>query len=731
MAEDDDLRAAFGTPAPSPEAAPAAAPADDDLRSAFGRGSGVPEITIRPPSVRESARERGRSQGSGGILDRIAAPFMATGQSIGNAMYGNLMDYPVAVAYGLSGMVRGRGFGQPYSDALEDIRGYRQGLLESRPIENFGGAMVGAIPSAVVGSRAITAAQALPGLGRGAWNGLGSVGQSAAVNAGLAGAQGFAEGEGLEDRTRRGLQGAALGAGTGAFAEGLIRGGAGTIRGMVGADPTPAAGVSPQANLDIFRREGVQPTMGQLTGGLAQQQFEERARHGAYGRGAQQIMEQHALRQQEALRARQAQLVDDMGGRALPGQDIQTGLREVADRYRQLGGIGYDSLDSAPAGVTMTGVQTLRDMPGQVLERIGVTSDPQMIQRLPETERAIGMINRFMQGVDDSFAAIPSSARPGVAGGNQLVDGPQMATPTIPFSKLNELRKALNSQEIFGRTDTSTADGRALAALRRGYLDWLDRTAQSPEFRGATDVMQTLRRANQDWGRYLDMTHGNPRAPDADARNVVARLIQRDMTAPEQTALVASNTGAGTAGRASRTQPHLEGILGRDYPGVADMRTSYVEGALFPNRRGAPESPSPQRQTSELAHAFDRTGAPLARNMFSPEELATVGEHQSLLRLMTPRAEATNPSRTAWQKMAERASTMPLLSGAVGGAGAAIGSPYLMGMAALPYLYTGAGTLRARAAVNPNLGPMDLGGARIGGNLAGAGAREILQMLQD
>lgn len=738
MEDDADLREAFGAPAPTP-AGPPQVPASVpdpgiyDLQEAFARGSSAPTARASAPTTaREIGRERGRQQGRGGLGAQIAAPFMATGQAMGRSMYGNLMDYPVAAAYGFAGAARGEGFSEPYTRAIDDMRGYREGLLENRPIENIGGGLMGSIPGALVASRAVTAAQALPSMVGSWWNRLGSVGQSTAAGAGLGAAQGAAEGEGLEDRARRGLQGATIGGIGGGLSEGLIRGGMGGWRRMFGADQTPAAGVSPQARADMFAREGVQPTMGQLTGGLRQQQFEEAARHGAYGPGAQRILEEHARRQAEQLAARQAQLVDDVGGRGLPGQTIQDGLRTVDRRYQELGNIGYDSVRNSGASITIDGMRQVRDLPTRVLDGMGITYDPTMIASLPKTTQAINLINRVIGSADDQFAAMSREMNPaGMPPGSVQIPGTLAATPTIPFRVVNELRQELNNPQTFGRVLGDSADDLALQGIRRGFTKWLDDVAGSPEFRGDPQVVQTLRQANADWRRHLDFHRPNSRAADADAQSAISRLVTRDMTPEEQVALAASSTGTGTSGRASRIQPHLERILGRDYPAMRDMRSDYLDRALHPQRRGAPENPTPQRQVSELSHAFDRTGAPTARTMYSPEELAAVGEHQSMLRALPTRPEATNPSRTSMMQRARHAAMSPYLSLGLGGLGYQQAGLKGLALAAIPPIFQASGTARARAATNPRLGAPSLTLPRTLGLGADAAVRDTLDILQD
>lgn len=736
MEDDADLREAFGAPPSGQPQVPMSSvePAGvDDLREAFARGSSTQTARSAPPTTaREIGRERGRQQGQGGLGAQIAAPFMATGQAMGRSMYGNLMDYPVAATYGLLGAARGEGFSEPYTRAIEDMRGYREGLLENRPIENIGGGLMGSIPGALVASRAVTAAQALPSMVGNWWNRLGSVGQSTVAGAGLGAAQGAAEGEGLEDRGRRGLQGAIVGGVGGAGTETAIRAGSGGWRRMFGADPTPAAGVSPQARADMFAREGVSPTMGQLTGGLRQQQFEEAARHGGYGTGAQRILEEHARRQAEQLRARQSQLIDDVGGTGVPGQTIQDGLRTVDRRYQELGNIGYDNVRRSDAGITMDGVRQIQDIPARVLDRMGITYDPMKIASLPKTDQAINIINRVIGSAEDQLAAMGPALNPtGMPPGSVQVPGTLAATPTIPFRVINELRQELNNPRTFGRALGETPDDLALAGIRRGLLDWMDQVAGTPAFRGDPQVVQTLRQANADWRRHLDFQHPNPRAADADAQAAISRLVTRDLTPEEQAALVASSSGVGTSGKSSRIQPHLERILGRDYPAVRETRSDYLDRALFPRGAGSPENPGSARQLSGLRTAFETAGAPTARTMYTPGERAMIGEHRDMLRAVAPRPEATNPSRTSLQQRARYAAMHPMVAAGLAAAGFTQSGTTGLALGALPTLYQMAAAQRARAAVAPRLGAPSLTLPRTLGYGADAAVRDTLDILQD
>jgi hypothetical protein len=148
-----------------------------------------------------------------------------------------------------------------YDEALQEVRGSDQAVADRNPVADVAGSVTGAVGLGVGLARAGLSPTAVVANRGGGW--AATTGASAAEGAILGGAQGFGQGEGVDDRISQAGTGMGAGMLVGAALPTVVTGVTGAARRLVTPNSTSPAR---QAAVSTLAREGVETTAGQATG---------------------------------------------------------------------------------------------------------------------------------------------------------------------------------------------------------------------------------------------------------------------------------------------------------------------------------------------------------------------------------------------------------------------------------------------------------------------------------
>lgn len=603
------------------------------------------------PIVSE-ARERGRQRAlqEGTMMDAIP-------RALTHGMLGNLPDYVPAAVAGVGGMVRGEGFSPAYDASLEEQRGEREGLREKFPWTDVGGNVAGAAIPGVAAAKLITAPTTLGRMLQGA--GLGGV---------LGGAQGAASGEGAADRGTKAAEGALWGGVLGGAGEGLVSGAGAALRRMFGAESTPGAGINPAARVAEAEEFGIPLTRGQATGNVTQQAWEQAARNDARGPLAGRALRSFDDQQGQAI----ASARDDIAGQLGPivatpeeaGTSILQGVQRRAQQLRNDASSAYESAAAKDAHIAADEVSRLGRRVLESLETGGINLDT--YGNYPGSQAAMNLLRRV-------------SGFEGAQGGNVVAQS---------LEGLEQARKGLLKVR-----PGNAEDARALTAIRRAFDNWLDDAIDNRLFAGDPTALDDLKNARSLWSQYKGMTT----AGKTDSSKLLSKIATEDRTGDEVASWLLGATNSGQAGRSARLAAEIARTLGRNSDEFEALRQAAWVKIVNPTRGQGNQAIS--RSINDFVSG---PGAPLARVLFTADEIAKMRRFGNVLRITVPDPRATNRGQSGYELL--RAATGPgQLLAAGGGAAMAwqTGDPKYMAIAALPLLRGASTASKSMAAVRP------------------------------
>lgn len=644
----------------------------DERFSAVGQPTGSPELKAALRE-RQSPRERGRSKAleSGG-------PFEAAITAISEGGVGNLPDYPVAIGSGIVGAVTGKGFSGPYSESLEEQRGISEGLAEKFPGTTLGGTVTGAVASGIGPAMAVRA----PTM-------LGRILQSALAGGGLGAFQGAASGEGAQDRLEKAAVGAGVGAGIGAAGETVISGIGKGVQRYLGAATRPAPGVVPSERITAAEEFGIPLTRGQATGNVEQQAYEEAARNQARGRAAGHAVRGFDARQQEAIKSAQQEIGEGLGGPAATvpetGEAVGAALKSRAASLRGQATSFYDSAAAKDASIASDEVTKLGQKVAAQLEAEGVRLDT--YGNYPGAQAAMNLLRRV-----SGFEGASS-------------DGTVVAQS---LQGLEQARKGLLKVKA-----ANAEDARALKAIRQSFDDWISDAMDNSLFSGDPTALDDLKQARALWSQYKGLTTKGK----GDATPIIAKIVNEERTGDEVANWLLGTAGAGQAGRSARVAVEVRNAIGQTSPEWEALRQAAWTKMTNPTRGDG----GPQALSKSIMEFTSGQGAPLARVLFSSDELANMKKLANVIRMTVPDKRATNPSKTSYGIARLIGS-----GGAMGGGGAAYwmtGDPQYIALAAAPLIKGAAGLSKGIAATRatPSVLGLGIGSAARTGVATGAG----------
>jgi hypothetical protein len=668
----DDLELVEDAPAPAQkqsaipddlellEDAPAASPAQQNFNDRFGDGPMASQNPIAARELGVSDIITGKATGLSPLqegLQRFAEAndprfrgqqqarregefFDAIPRAITTGTLGNLPDYGPAFVEGVKGIFDGRGYSNALNEELEVQRGQREGLEEKFPLTTIAGNLTGAIAPAV----------ATAGLASGP-NLVVRGGKAAVIGGALGGAQGFAQGEGFEDRKNQAITGAKWGAALGPVGEVITTGAGAAVGKVFGGARNPAPGVNPEQIVQEAAEFGIPLSRGQALSDIGQQAWEESARNNARGDIAGRAVRSFDERQAQAIQAAKESITEGFGGNAPAtlaegGEAVALGLRNKADELRQGADAAYTAAAGKDATIAIDEVGRLGQKVAVQLEEQGINLDT--YGNYPGAQSAMNLLRRVA-----GFEGAP-------AGENVVAQSLQ---------GLEQARKALLKVK-----PANGEDYRALKAIRSAYDSWMDDAIDQKLFSGDASALDDLKKGRELWSQYKGLTAGK----GGDALPILGKMIEEGRTGEEIANWLMGASTAGQAGRAARVAFEVKKVLGADSQEWQTLRQMAVMKAFNPTRGTGNQA--------LFKSVGEFTKSPLSRQLFSPEEIGQLRRFAATVGRTVTDPRATNRGQSGYEIGRMLNSILPQLGlGAAGAGGAyATGDNRFLALAAVP-----------------------------------------------
>lgn len=570
--------------------------------------------------------------------------------------------HPLSMLYGGARLgyeaLTGDGDGEAtkaYTAERDRVRGLTKTAQEQYPktaiASEVGGAIAGSIgPAALI--KGATYLSRLP--------------KASGVGAGLGGLGGAGEGETTEGRLQGAAVGAGLGAATSGVGETLISGVGRLIQRYLGAAKAPAPGVSPAARIADADEFGIPLSRGQASGNVGQQAFEEAARHEARGRTVGMVMRGFDDTQATKIKDAQSGISQALGGTAHPipetGGAVSGALKSRAAQLRSGAEDLYASSASKEANIAIDEVSKLGRKVAAQLETEGVKLDT--YGNYQGAQAAMNLLRRVA-----GFEGAPAA-------------GPGQAVVSQSLQGLDQARKGLLKIKA-----ANPEDGRALSAIRRSFDDWIDDAVDKKLFSGDATAIDDLKKARSLWSQYRGMTKGGK----DDATPIIAKIVNEERTGEEVANWLLGIAGAGQAGRSSRMIGEIKHMIGAGSPEWEALRQAAWSKMTAPAR-----GEGPQAVANSIIAFTSGQGAPVARQLFTPQEIGQMTKLARVMQYTVADKRATNPSKSGY------AIARLVGAGSVTGSGGAAwwwtGDPKFLAIASLPLIRSGASLSKAVAA---------------------------------
>lgn len=370
---------------------------------------------------------------------------------------------------------------------------------------------------------------------------------------------------------------------------------------------------------------GIPLSKGQATGDFGQIAFEESARKGGRGEGAQRVMRQFSAGQQDAVRE---------AARGLGGKTASADLTDAGDIIRQ-GVIGrrdaaksaineaYSTAKGAGATIDVNAVpnfarSVIRNLPDEVTQP-GVFSSQQTIKELyPKTAIILDDLAQTQQRL------------------SQAKD-----VTAIDFRDFERLRSRITQ----AASDAKGRDKYALQQMRAGLDDWIEEAGVNALASGDETVIESFKNARQlraQFGRLFEKG-----GPDDLAGRIVQDIANKDMSAEQvvNTVFGAGDIGATKASLA--TTKRLKEILGPDSAEWQAMRDAAMYKILRKGFGVTGQDYAPGALKTSLDKALDGPGKEIMKELYTPEELLRMREFRAVVQRIIPPKDAVNASGTA------------------------------------------------------------------------------------
>lgn len=431
---------------------------------------------------------------------------------------------------------------------------------------------------------------------------------------------------------------------------------------------------------------GIPMSRGQQSGDFDQIAFEQAALRGARGEEAGEIMRGFAGNQAAAVRNT---------GRGLAGREtvnnineagavVQQGLRDRAVTAKGAVGEAYDAIKESDAVVS---APTVSALPGRIKAKLEEEFfSPEVMTSLnPRTTAIFNEIEKLAKSAPDAEA-------------------------TMPIAGIERVRQGI----VQARKAAQGNDAQALDIAKREFDSWLDDAIDNALIKGDPATIGQLKRARGLYADYRRLYGGGRK--DEGAQKIVARLIESGSNEADAVNLLFGRAKLDGSGTAVQALKNIKEIVG-DGPELSALKEGAVlrlMSRMSRNEGGGVGNINYKALADDWTEALDRSGAPLMRELFTPQEIGEMRRFVATLRRLTPPEGSVNRSGSGYE-----------VARAVGNAAGVLGGKLKIVMPFAKRFDDAANVNRARAATSGRPAPVPLPRNRVTGVL-GAASGNIL-----
>lgn len=179
-------------------------------------------------------------------------------------------------------------------------------------------------------------------------------------------------------------------------------------------------------------------------------------------------------------------------------------------------------------------------------------------------------------------------------------------------------------------------DLRALRGIATAFDEQLERGFDSALFKGDSAVLDAMKGARAEFSKYQQTFKQRARGDDAGA--AIQKIVERNATPEEVSNYILGSSRVGDNGLSVRLYGRLKEALGPDAPQLQQIR-----GAAWEKLTAGADAATPagaQKLAQSIREFATGRGSTLAKEMFSPEELASMQRYSSALESFSAMAKS-------------------------------------------------------------------------------------------
>jgi hypothetical protein len=443
---------------------------------------------------------------------------------------------------------------------------------------------------------------------------------------------------------------------------GRVLGAAAQAAGRLWRGGTPPAVAQNAANVAGVR---VPLSSGQATGDVATQMMENTALRGGEGQAPQQVAEQF-FRGEQAPAVEQARtnigqsfgggqtVVDNpQAAGEMVGEHVRAAEQQSRQNYNDL----YEQFRRHPGEVSADALEGIgEDIRGGLTNR----RNPVVIDDVttPVASRAI-------QDIDNTISQLRIQNR-----ANPFGQPDPDSILGVSMQGIDQVRKRLTS--MASAAERGSADQRAVRAVIGEFDNHVESAISNGLFTGDDRALDALRAARAAYSQHQRLF--TSQGAGDDVGRAMERIVGRNggdgATPTEISNWLYGASKVGGTGLSVRLGQRIQNIVGEDSPAWAAVRQGLWQ-RLTAATEGTTEF-GPQKIASRIGEFLNGSGAPLAQQMFSPQERRLMGNFRDLQQQLTPRPGTVNYSNTA---PVLRMLTVTAMRGVMAAIGASVAGP--------------------------------------------------------
>ena len=384
------------------------------------------------------------------------------------------------------------------------------------------------------------------------------------------------------------------------------------------ASPTEALAIQGE------REFGIPLTRGQRSLDDTALSFEDRARVGMQGDGAQKTMRDfEQIKQAPKISAAREALEGQLGGSPVnPGAVIREGVAGAERLAGDLSGEAFEAVGDA--ALSPNGLKT-------VLKNVrNAVRSVEFDQTLPQTATLLGLAGSLTK-------TISKLEGKGLKG--------------FDLNRIEQMRRRINT--AVGAAD-NPADKRQVTIMKRAFDDSIDDAVQGALFSGDDQAIAQLKAARGLFAEYAKKFRAQPkrgksgRIVDADeSGKFIEKIIDANPTDEQIVNAVFGASGLNKASGLAMAKRYKT-ILGEDSEGWQAVRQAAVRRLIKTTQTNNVDLVSGSKTLKAIADATEKNGS-LLKELFTPDELSTLRRFAAQVKRTQPDLVRSreNPSGTA------------------------------------------------------------------------------------